>query len=99
MFIGPMFYAEMIKFEFGIPMKLVRLIEMCLNEACSKVHIGKDLLDPFTIQNCLKQGDVLTPLLFNIPVEYATWKVQENHEEWELNRTHQLQVCADDVYI
>jgi hypothetical protein len=30
--------------EFGIPKKLVRLIEMCLNETYSKVHTGKLLL-------------------------------------------------------
>jgi hypothetical protein len=35
--------------EFGIPMKLVRLIEMCLNETYSKVHIGKHLSDSFPI--------------------------------------------------
>jgi hypothetical protein len=29
--------------EFGIPMKLVRLIKTCLNETYSKVHIGKHL--------------------------------------------------------
>jgi hypothetical protein len=43
--------------EFGIPMKLVRLIKMCLNETYSKVHIGKHLSDSFSIQNGLKQGD------------------------------------------
>jgi hypothetical protein len=26
--------------EFGIPMKLIRLIKMCLNETYIKVHIG-----------------------------------------------------------
>jgi hypothetical protein len=31
--------------EFGIPMKLIRLIKMCLNETYSKVHIGKLLSD------------------------------------------------------
>jgi hypothetical protein len=29
--------------EFGVPMKLVRLIKMCLNEMYSKVCIGKHL--------------------------------------------------------
>jgi hypothetical protein len=48
--------------EFGIPVKLVRLIKMCLNETYSKVHIGKHLSDSFPIQNCLKQGDALSPL-------------------------------------
>jgi len=35
-------------------MKLVRLIEMCLNETYSKVCIGKNLSDAFPIQNGLK---------------------------------------------
>jgi hypothetical protein len=33
--------------QFGVPMKLVRLIKMCLNETYSKVHIGKYLSDTF----------------------------------------------------
>jgi hypothetical protein len=49
--------------EFGVPKKLVRLIKICLNETCSKVHIGKLLSDKFPIQNGLKQGDALSPLL------------------------------------
>jgi hypothetical protein len=42
--------------EFGVPMKLVRLIKMCLNETYSKVGIGKHLSNSFLIQNGLKQG-------------------------------------------
>jgi hypothetical protein len=38
---------------------------MSLNETYSKVHIGKYLSDTFPIQNGLKQGDALAPLLFN----------------------------------
>jgi hypothetical protein len=29
--------------EFGVPMKVVRLIKMCFNKTYSKVHIGKHL--------------------------------------------------------
>jgi hypothetical protein len=42
--------------EFGVPMNLVRLIEMCLNETYSQVRIGKPLAGQFPIQNGLKQG-------------------------------------------
>jgi hypothetical protein len=31
--------------EFAVPMKLVRLIKICLNETYSKVHIGENLPD------------------------------------------------------
>jgi hypothetical protein len=40
--------------EFGVLMKLVRLIKMCLTEMYSKVHIGKHLSVNFPIQNGLK---------------------------------------------
>jgi hypothetical protein len=64
--------------EFRIRMKLVRLIKMCLNETYSNVRIGKHLSESFPIQNGLKQGDALSPLLFNSALEYAMRKVQEN---------------------
>jgi hypothetical protein len=40
---------------------------MCLNEACSKTRIGKTLSDAFPIQDGLKKGDILSPLLYNVP--------------------------------
>jgi hypothetical protein len=51
--------------EFGIPRKLVGLIKMFLNKTYSTVHIGKYQSDKFPLQNGLKQGDALSPLLFN----------------------------------
>jgi hypothetical protein len=64
--------------DFGVHMKLVRLIKLSLNETYSKVRIGKHLSDSFLIQIGLKQGDALSPLLFNFDLEYAIRKVQEN---------------------
>jgi hypothetical protein len=78
-------------------MKLVWLIKMCLNETYSKVRIGKHLSDSFPIQNGLKQGDALSPLLLNSALEYAIRKVEENQVGLKLNGTHELLAYAGDV--
>jgi hypothetical protein len=56
---------------FCMAKKLVRLTKMCLNEAQSKIRVGRHLSDKFPIQNGTKQRDALSPLLFKFFLEYA----------------------------
>jgi hypothetical protein len=63
--------------EFRVPMKLFMLIKMCLNETDSKFRIGKHLSDNFPVHNSLKIGDYLSPVIFNVALEYAIRKNQD----------------------
>ena len=72
---------------------------MCLTETYSRVRAGKNLSDIFPVRNGLKQGDALSPVLFNFALEYAIMRVQVNQDRLKLNGTHQLLAYADEANI
>jgi hypothetical protein len=84
-----------ILFEFGIPIKLVRVIDMCLSEMYCRVRLGKNLSDTFTIRNGLKQGEALSPLLINFTLKYVISRVQGNQDGLKLNGAYRLLVYGD----
>jgi len=47
---------------FGTPMKLLRLIKMCLNETYSRVWVEKQLSELFPIKKSLQQ---VPPMICN----------------------------------
>jgi len=51
----------------------------------------------FYITNGWKQGDVLSPLLFNFALEYVIGRLQANQKDLKLRFTHRLLGYADDV--
>jgi hypothetical protein len=73
------------------------MIKKRLNETYSKVRTGKHLSESCPIQNGIKQGDALSPVLFNFALEYAIGKVQENQVGLKSNGAHQFVAYADDV--
>jgi hypothetical protein len=61
--------------------------------------VGKNLSEIFQIRNGLKEGDVLSPLLFNFALEYAIKRDQVKQDGLKLKGTHQLLAYPDDVNI
>ena len=83
--------------EFDIPIKLVRLMKMCLNETYSRIQVGKHLSDMFPTKNGLKLRGALLSLLFNFALVCVIKRFQVNQVGLKLNVAHQLLVYADEI--
>jgi len=62
--------------EFGIHRNLVNLVKMSLMETYNRVRVGKNVPNRFPIRSGLKEGDDLSPIIFNFALEYAIMRVQ-----------------------
>jgi len=82
-----------------LSLRLVRLIKLCRLDTYSSVRLSKDLSGMFPIWNGLKQGNDLSPLIFNFALDYAIRRVQVNQDGLKLKGTHQRLVNVDDFNI
>jgi hypothetical protein len=57
--------------KLGFPKKFVKLHRILNYEIFAEVKIGKHLSSKFKVSGGLRQGDAITPLLFNVVLEIA----------------------------
>ena len=60
---------------YGIPRKFISLIQNTYDGSESCVMVGLDHTDWFILATGVRQGYVLSPLLFNILLEFVLWKI------------------------
>lgn len=91
--------------QFGFPNKLIRLTKMCVEGSEGRVRIGKLETVDFEIKNGLRQGCVLSPMLFNLTLEKVVREVTNSTNKGVMmltegnERNIQLLAYADDVVI
>ena len=66
------------------PHELGKANKICLRETYCTVRVARHLSDLFPIKRGLKQGDVLSPLLFNFALEYGIRRAQANQGGFKL---------------
>jgi hypothetical protein len=62
----------------SFPDKLIKLTKIGMEEAKYRVRVDNELSSPFTVDTGLKQGDTLSPLLFNLTLEKVVRELQSN---------------------
>lgn len=85
--------------KFGVPDKLIRLATMCVSNSRCKVKINGEISPEFNVNTGVRQGDGLSPLLFNISLEEALQKVKELHLGLKLGTHVNILAFADDVVL
>jgi sorting nexin-29 len=87
-----------IPYSFGIPGKVVRLIEISLTHTRGKVVIQGSTTDDFKVDRGLKQ-DVISTILFNIVLEYVISRLTITQKGTIFNRMIQCFAYADDIVL
>ncbi|KAG7309934.1 hypothetical protein JYU34_004449 [Plutella xylostella] len=82
---------------FKMPRKLVSMIKVATGISRMRVKVDGDLTDAFSVVTGLKQGDALSPALFNLVLEYVIQKVLTHDGGVQLNGQHKVIGYADDL--
>jgi hypothetical protein len=78
---------------------MIKPIKLFPKETYTRVRVGRQLCDTCRTKNGLRQGDGLSPLLFNFALEFPIKRVKVNQDGLKLNCTFRLIIYADGVSV
>jgi hypothetical protein len=70
--------------EAGIPNKLIKLIHMTLNGSKAVVALESELTNEFEINVGVRQGDILSAVLFNLTLEMIIRKLDVRGKKYQV---------------
>ena len=86
--------------HYGIPQKLVNIIkDLYVNFECRVVH-NNELTEPFSVSTGVRQGCILSPILFSLAIDWLMRSVTEGQRrglQWTLTTTLEDLDYADDL--
>jgi hypothetical protein len=85
--------------EFGIPKKLIKLIQMTMAKVECSVRIQTPLSESLNVKNEQRRGDALARLLFNIALEKVVCESNIQTRETIFSKTTQILAYEDDTNI
>ena len=68
--------------KYGIKKKIVKLIENLYSMVLACVRLNGEETEWFGIATGLRQGCILSPILFNIVLDYILRRVEKSHGKW-----------------
>ena len=86
---------------YGVPLKIIHLIQQLYeNAACQVIHNGK-LTEPFKVKTGVRQGCLLSPMIFLIAVDWIMRRTTDNEVtgiKWTNTKTlEDLDFANDDI--
>ena len=66
--------------SYGFPNKILNIIKLLYDGSTLCVRVGGTNTESFDITSGVKQGDVLTPVLFNMVVDWITMRIFDDED-------------------
>ncbi|KAI5707898.1 hypothetical protein M8J77_012165 [Diaphorina citri] len=85
--------------KFGIPEKLIRLTKMTVEGSRCKVRVNGEVTPSFEVNSGVRQGDGLSPIIFNIALEQALEEVNKLDKGIHIGKKINILAFADDIVI